>query len=91
MSVYNESDKIASVICNKERPDVLDIPYKAHASASEGGKDFLIGSNKERIPTAFGGRQNFLYYSAAYEALKKIGITSEQFYKAIPSFKGIIE
>jgi UDP-N-acetylmuramate: L-alanyl-gamma-D-glutamyl-meso-diaminopimelate ligase len=89
--IYNESDKIAAVICNKERPDVLYIPYKAHSSASEGGKDFLIGSNKERVPTQLGGKQNFLYYSAACEALKKIGITSEQFYKAIPSFKGIME
>jgi UDP-N-acetylmuramate: L-alanyl-gamma-D-glutamyl-meso-diaminopimelate ligase len=89
--IYNDSDKIAAVICNKERPDVLYIPYKAHASASEGGKEFLIGSSKERVPTQLSGKQNFLYYSAAYEALKKIGITPEQFYKAIPSFKGILE
>ncbi|HEY5823037.1 MAG TPA: Mur ligase domain-containing protein [Cyclobacteriaceae bacterium] len=91
MLIYKESDKLASVICNKERPDVLYIPYKAHASAAEGGKDFLVGSDSKHVPVQLSGKQNFQYFSAAYEALKKIGITPEQFYKAIPSFKGIVE
>jgi UDP-N-acetylmuramate: L-alanyl-gamma-D-glutamyl-meso-diaminopimelate ligase len=91
MLIYNESDKIASVICNKERADVLDIPYKAHPSVTEGGKEFLTGPNKEKIPVQLTSKQHFLYYSAAYEALKKTGITSEQFYKAISSFSGVIE
>jgi|SRR6478736_4610120 len=91
MLIYKESDKIASVICNKERPDVLYIPYKAHASAVEGGVDFLITHDNKKVPVQLSGKQNFLYFCAAYEALKKIGITSEQFYKAIPSFKGIVE
>jgi len=90
MLIYNESDKIASVICNKERTDVLDIPYKGHPCVTEGGKDFLIGTNKEKVAVQLSGKQNMLYYSAAYEALKKIGITPEQFYKAIPSFSGVI-
>lgn len=85
MLIYWELDKIASVICNKERPDVLCVPYDAHPGASEGGKDYLINPKKERIPVGVSGKQAFVQMSAALEALKKLGITQEQFYKAIPT------
>lgn len=60
--IYWEQDKIASVISEKQRSDVLIIPYKANA--------------KEKLPTA-----------AALEALKKLGVTTEQFNKAIALYK----
>lgn len=91
MLIFNESDKIAAVICNKERPDVQYFPYKAHANASDNGKEYLITSDKERIPVFLPGKQNAFYYNAAFEALKKIGVTSEQFYQAVPGFKGSLE
>lgn len=87
--IYWELDKIASVICNKERPDVLYVPYKTHPSGSEGGKDYLSNQRKERVPVAATGKQSFVQMSAALEALKKVGITQEQFYKAIPSFEPV--
>jgi UDP-N-acetylmuramate: L-alanyl-gamma-D-glutamyl-meso-diaminopimelate ligase len=86
MLIYWELDKIASLICNKERPDVLYVPYKTHPGTSEAGKDYLINQRKERIPVAASGKQSLLQVGAALEALKKVGITQEQFYKAIPSF-----
>lgn len=61
--IYWEQDKIASVISNKERADVLYIPYKANP--------------KDKLPAA-----------AALEALKKMGVTTEQFNKEIASFGG---
>jgi UDP-N-acetylmuramate: L-alanyl-gamma-D-glutamyl-meso-diaminopimelate ligase len=85
--IYWELDKVASVICNKERPDVSYVPYRTHPSASEGGKDFLVNQRKERIPVRMSGKQNILYMSAALEALKKLGITQEQYYKAMPTFE----
>jgi UDP-N-acetylmuramate: L-alanyl-gamma-D-glutamyl-meso-diaminopimelate ligase len=60
--IYWEQDKIASVISNKERADVLYIPYKA--------------TTKDKLPVA-----------AALEALKKVGVTVDQFNKAIASYK----
>ena len=72
--IYWELDKIASVISNKERADVLYVPYKAHA--------------KEKLPVAFADKKSLLNVSAAFEALKKIGVTTEQFYKAIASYEG---
>jgi UDP-N-acetylmuramate: L-alanyl-gamma-D-glutamyl-meso-diaminopimelate ligase len=71
--IYWEQDKIASVISEKERADVLIIPYKAHA--------------KEKLPASFTEKKTLQNVSAAHEALKKVGVTSEQFYKGIASYK----
>lgn len=87
--IYWELDKIASVICNKERSDVLYVPYKTHPGASEGGKDYLVNQRKERIPIQVSGKQAYVHMSAAFEALKKLGITPEQFYKAVPSYEAV--
>ncbi|MEI9920120.1 MAG: hypothetical protein WDO14_15200 [Bacteroidota bacterium] len=60
--IYWEQDRIASVISEKQRADVLILPYKAQA--------------KDKLPLA-----------AALEALKKVGVTVDQFNKAIASYK----
>jgi UDP-N-acetylmuramate: L-alanyl-gamma-D-glutamyl-meso-diaminopimelate ligase len=60
--IYWEQDKIASVISNKERADVLYVPYKSNPKAT--------------LPVA-----------AALEALKKVGVTQEQFNTAMASYK----
>lgn len=73
--IYWEQDKIASVISNKERADVLYIPYKEHA--------------KDKLPAGFTDKKFLLNVSAAFEALKKVGVTSEQCYKAIASYNGV--
>lgn len=86
--IYCETDPVATVLCNKERPDVLYIPYKTHAHAIENGKEILITTGKERLPINIFGKHNLQNIGAAKEVLKKIGITAEQFYKAIPSFTG---
>jgi len=72
--IYWEQDKIASVISNKERADVLYVPYKAHP--------------KEKLPATITDKKALLKVSAALEALKKVGVTSEQFYKGIASYEG---
>lgn len=86
--VFNELDGIAAVLCNKDRPDVLHVPYKTHPYEIENGRVMLVSSNKEKIPLKVFGRHNLLNIAAAKEVLKKIGITAEQFYRAMPSFVG---
>lgn len=86
--VYCETDPVATLVCKKERPDVLYVPYKAHPHTQEGGREFLISSNKERLPLKIFGKHNLQNISAAREVLKKIGITNEQFDQAISSFNG---
>jgi UDP-N-acetylmuramate: L-alanyl-gamma-D-glutamyl-meso-diaminopimelate ligase len=83
---YCEQDPIASVLCNKERPDVAYVPFKTHPHVQEGIKTFLISSNKEKLPITIAGQHALQYVGGAKEVLKKIGISSEQFYQAIVSF-----
>jgi UDP-N-acetylmuramate: L-alanyl-gamma-D-glutamyl-meso-diaminopimelate ligase len=86
--VFNELDAVTAVLCNKERPDVLHVPFKTHPYELENGQVILISSSKERIPLRIFGKHNLMNIAAAKEVLKKIGVTAEQFYKAIPTFVG---
>lgn len=83
---YCEQDPIASVLCNKERADVAYVPFKTHPHVLEGAKTFLISSNKEKLPIQVDNPHALQYVGGAKEVLKKIGISSEQFYQAIVSF-----
>lgn len=87
--VYFEIDHVVAVLSPLNRADVLLVPYKTHASIQENGQEFLVTSTKERVPLKITGKHNLQSISAAQEAVKKIGITSEMFYQAIPSFEGI--
>jgi UDP-N-acetylmuramate: L-alanyl-gamma-D-glutamyl-meso-diaminopimelate ligase len=85
--VFCENDPLVSVIGNKQRADVLNVPYKAHPHVLEHGQQFLT-SGKDRVPIRIFGTHNLQNLSGAKELLKKIGISSEQFYEAISSFEG---
>jgi UDP-N-acetylmuramate: L-alanyl-gamma-D-glutamyl-meso-diaminopimelate ligase len=85
--LFCESDPIPSIIGNKQRADVLAVPYKAHPHAVEHGQTYL-SNGKDRIPIKIFGAHNLQNLSGAKELLKRIGITPEQFYEAITSFEG---
>lgn len=85
--IFCETDPMVSVVGNKQRADVTSIPYKAHPHALENGQEYLT-NGKERIPIKIFGNHNLQNITGARELLKKIGITNEQFYKAIQSFEG---
>ena len=84
--VYSELDPVASVLCNKERPDVAYVPFKSHPHAEENGQHFLTDNHHGRIPVKLRSRHDLPYFSAARELLKKLGVTTDMFYQAIPSF-----
>ncbi len=85
--IYCEEDDLATVICCKQRPDVASIPYQEHPSVINDGNTFLQTDHGSVAVQVF-GRHNMQNFSGAKAVLLKIGITEEQFYKAIPSFKG---
>lgn len=86
--IYNEDDAIASVICQKEREDVTVSEYKAHPSEITDGKTFLVTPSRKKIPLDVFGEHNMRNISGAKAVCSKIGITEEQFYEAISTFKG---
>lgn len=85
---YCEQDPIAAVLCNKERPDVTYVPFKPHPHVTVDGKQFLLSSNKEKMPFNVAEHHHLQYVGGAKEVLKRIGISSDQFYHAIVSFTG---
>lgn len=85
--IFCESDPMVSVVGNKQRADVTNVPYKAHSHVVENGQEFLT-NGKERIPIKIFGNHNLQNINGAKELLKKIGISTEQFYKAIQTFEG---
>lgn len=86
--VYNSEDPYTETIGKIERADVQAIPYKTHDHIVENGIVYLTGGEGARTPIQIFGKHNLQNISAAKELLKKIGITSSQFYQALPSFKG---
>lgn len=87
--VFCEEDNLASmIISEKERADVSNLPYHAHDHAVREGKTFLKLDGKMELPVEIFGNHNMQNLSGAYTLLKKIGITDDQFYSAIGSFKG---
>jgi UDP-N-acetylmuramate: L-alanyl-gamma-D-glutamyl-meso-diaminopimelate ligase len=85
--IYCEQDPMAVMIAKKERPDVFAVGYKAHPHLYEGGS-FYLTHNQQRFLINLFGSHNYLNLSGAKELLRRIGITSEQFYEAIGSFEG---
>lgn len=85
--IYCENDPLAMMIGKKERTDVQSISYKPHPHSTDKGKFFLT-SGKDHFPIKLFGIHNLQNINGAKEVLKKIGITSDQFYEAIGHFEG---
>jgi UDP-N-acetylmuramate: L-alanyl-gamma-D-glutamyl-meso-diaminopimelate ligase len=86
--IYCEQDSMTLMIGKKERNDVTAISYKSHPYSSDDQGHFFLNYNKEKYPVKIFGSHNFQNINGAREVLKKIGITNEQFYKAIATFEG---
>jgi UDP-N-acetylmuramate: L-alanyl-gamma-D-glutamyl-meso-diaminopimelate ligase len=86
--IYCEEDNLASmIISEKDRPDVTNIPYKAHDHVVRDGITYLKLPDGE-IKVEIFGNHNMQNLSGAHALLKRIGVTDDQFYKAIVTFKG---
>lgn len=85
--IYCEQDPLAIIIGKKDRADVQSISYKGHSHTTEKGKVYLT-NGKERISIQMFGNHNYQNLSGAKEVLKKIGVSTEQFFQAISSFEG---
>jgi UDP-N-acetylmuramate: L-alanyl-gamma-D-glutamyl-meso-diaminopimelate ligase len=80
--IYPEADSKLKSIGTKERADVQPIPYTVIPHEIKNGVTTLITSTNEKFPLHISGDENMLLLAAAKELLKKIGISSSQFYKA---------
>jgi UDP-N-acetylmuramate: L-alanyl-gamma-D-glutamyl-meso-diaminopimelate ligase len=86
--VYDETDDMLDVIGQKERADVVSMAYNIHPNKVENGKTVLITAEQGEIPVYVFGDHNMKNISGARAVCERIGITDEQFYAAIQTFKG---
>jgi len=85
--VFDETDDIVKLIGEKDRPDIVKIAYKKHPYFVKNGQVFLKTLQGE-IPLLIFGEHNMKNLMGAKHILDRLGITEEQFYLAIQSFKG---
>lgn len=85
--IYPKTHTGLNKIGSKERTDVQAIAYEVYKHDEVEGKTALISSTKERFPVELSGDPDLQCVSAAKELLKKIGISSGNFYKAISAYK----
>lgn len=86
--IFDESDDMLDVIGQKERTDITKIPYEAHPHEVVNTQTFLVTKQGKRLPLLVFGEHNMKNIAGAMTVCDRMGITEEQFYEAIASFKG---
>jgi len=85
--IYDDTNSFAREIAKVERTDVSLNPYATPKHEISNGKVTLISGTNERFTIQLSSADDLKSVNAAKELLKKIGISSTQFYKAIASFQ----
>lgn len=86
--VFDQTDDMLDVIGQKERADVVSVPYEAHPYKIENGSTFLVTADQGDVPLLVFGEHNMKNISGAKAICERLGLTDEAFYAAIRSFKG---
>ena len=89
--IFDESDDMLDVIGQKERADITKIPYVAHPSEIVNGQTQLITKQGRRVPVKVFGEHNMKNIAGAITVCDRIGITEDQFYEAVPTFKSVAQ
>ncbi len=85
--IYDETDPVAASIAKADRADVTSNPFGIAKHEMQNNRIVLISSTNEKFQTHLSSADDLKNVSAAKELLKKIGISSGQFYRAIVSFQ----
>lgn len=85
--VFNDDDHLAHIICQREREDVLQVPYSTHPHKIINGKTFLETSKGQVYIEVF-GEHNLKNLAGAKSVCMRLNVTEMEFYNAISSFKG---
>lgn len=86
--IYCELDEeLKKLVEHHPRTDIQKIPYNAHPHFQENGTTYL-NVEGENIPLLVFGLHNMQNLQAAHLSCRAIGLSDEQFYTQIQSFKG---
>ena len=86
---YSTDDELLSKLIQEhgEVPYASD-PYEAHPHEIRDGRTYLKLPEGSELPVAIFGTHNMQNLKGAYNLLRQIGITDEEFYQSIATFKG---
>jgi UDP-N-acetylmuramate: L-alanyl-gamma-D-glutamyl-meso-diaminopimelate ligase len=85
--IYCEADLLVKDAAEKSSTFGQKTPYKAHPAEIVDGKTFLI-TGSGALEIGIFGDHNLQNLQGALEICRALGVSSEQFYHSIPSFKG---
>ncbi len=86
--VYDESDDALTTLMKEDGLPGLHVGYSAHSYRVADEQCFLITENGREIPIEVFGEHNFKNIQGAYLLCKQIGLTDDEFYDGISTFKG---
>ncbi len=86
--IYDSDDYLGNFLCEKERPDVANIPYQTHPHKVKNGQTYLITKEGKEIPVLVFGEHNMKNISGAKAVCERLFISESKFYEAIQSFRG---
>ncbi|MEJ2003752.1 MAG: Mur ligase family protein [Cyclobacteriaceae bacterium] len=84
---YCTEDPVARKIGEKEREDVMPLPYETPSFEVKDGQTTLIHS-EGKVPLKIFGKHNLQNLMGAKQVLSRIGITEPMFHEAIGTFEG---
>ncbi len=85
--IYFEEDENIKQIVKSTGNEITKIPYRAHYAKSTGSKTILINGEKE-TPISIFGDHNLQNIQGAKLVCNELGISDDEFYNALTSFKG---
>jgi len=85
--VYCAEDAEVKALAFKAKKGLKTIPYSTHPFESADGRATLL-INNAKIPLAVFGKHNMQNISGAKAVCNQVGVSDEEFYKAISTFKG---
>jgi UDP-N-acetylmuramate: L-alanyl-gamma-D-glutamyl-meso-diaminopimelate ligase len=85
--IYCESDELVKNTAEKIEIKAIKTPYKAHPAIIDGGKTFLK-TEQGLVPIYIFGEHNLQNLTGAMDICLSLGLTKEEFYSSIQSFKG---
>ncbi len=83
---YAKDEHLATIAKGIKNKEV--IAYEGFGSKIKNGKTYLLNDAGDAFPLHILGQHNLENLQAAYHACKKIGISDQQFFAAIQTFKG---
>lgn len=84
---FNQDDEAVSTVINSDHSSVEKTGYSAIESVTRNGVTYLRNGNREIALHVF-GEHNLYNMQAAYFVCGKLGVSKDQFYEAMASFKG---